>query len=67
VWLATRRSSRLALHRKPSASPAHQFDIRFGPRQTCNRLHMDAARILDIILRNEIGHIAVGNRWYAWL
>ncbi len=23
--------------------------------------------ILDIILRDEIGHVAVGNRWYAWL
>jgi uncharacterized ferritin-like protein (DUF455 family) len=26
-----------------------------------------AASILDIILRDEIGHVAVGNRWYAWL
>jgi uncharacterized ferritin-like protein (DUF455 family) len=26
-----------------------------------------AAGILDIILRDEIGHVAVGNRWYAWL
>jgi uncharacterized ferritin-like protein (DUF455 family) len=28
---------------------------------------MQAAQILDIILRDEIGHVAVGNRWYAWL
>lgn len=28
---------------------------------------MAAAEILDIILRDEIGHVAVGNRWYAWL
>ena len=28
---------------------------------------MDAAGILDIILRDEIGHVAIGNRWYAWL
>ena len=27
----------------------------------------DAAAILDIILRDEIGHVAIGNRWYAWL
>jgi uncharacterized ferritin-like protein (DUF455 family) len=27
---------------------------------------MDAARILDIILRDEIGHVAIGNRWYNW-
>ena len=26
-----------------------------------------AAAILDVILRDEIGHVAVGNRWYAWL
>jgi len=28
---------------------------------------MKAAAILDIILRDEIGHVAVGNRWFAWL
>jgi uncharacterized ferritin-like protein (DUF455 family) len=22
--------------------------------------------ILDIILRDEIGHVAIGNRWYRW-
>jgi hypothetical protein len=26
-----------------------------------------AGEILDIILRDEIGHVAVGNRWYGWL
>ena len=26
-----------------------------------------AAAILDIILRDEISHVAVGNRWYGWL
>lgn len=26
-----------------------------------------AARILDIILRDEVGHVAIGNRWYRWL
>lgn len=26
-----------------------------------------AASILDIILRDEIGHVAIGNHWYAWL
>jgi uncharacterized ferritin-like protein (DUF455 family) len=28
---------------------------------------MAAASILDIILRDEIGHVAIGNRWYNWL
>lgn len=26
-----------------------------------------AAEILDIILRDEIGHVAIGNRWFAFL
>lgn len=26
-----------------------------------------AAEILDIILRDEIGHVAIGNRWYGFL
>jgi uncharacterized ferritin-like protein (DUF455 family) len=25
------------------------------------------ASIIDLILRDEIGHVAVGNRWYRWL
>lgn len=28
---------------------------------------MGAAGILDIILRDEIGHVLTGNRWYGWL
>jgi uncharacterized ferritin-like protein (DUF455 family) len=28
---------------------------------------MTAAGILDIILCDEIGHVAIGNRWYGWL
>ncbi len=26
-----------------------------------------AVAILDVILRDEIGHVAIGNHWYAWL
>ena len=26
-----------------------------------------AVEILDVILRDEIGHVAVGNHWYRWL
>jgi uncharacterized ferritin-like protein (DUF455 family) len=25
------------------------------------------AAIIDIILRDEIGHVAIGNHWYRWL
>ena len=27
----------------------------------------EASAILDIILRDEVGHVAIGNRWYHWL
>ena len=27
----------------------------------------EAAAVLDVILRDEIGHVAIGNRWYRWL
>jgi uncharacterized ferritin-like protein (DUF455 family) len=27
----------------------------------------EAAAILDVILRDEIGHVAIGNRWFNWL
>jgi uncharacterized ferritin-like protein (DUF455 family) len=26
-----------------------------------------AAEILDVILRDEIVHVAIGNHWYRWL
>jgi uncharacterized ferritin-like protein (DUF455 family) len=28
---------------------------------------MRAVEILDVLLRDEVGHVAVGNRWYRWL
>jgi uncharacterized ferritin-like protein (DUF455 family) len=28
---------------------------------------LPAAQILDIILADEIGHVDIGNRWFAWL
>lgn len=28
---------------------------------------MAAAAILDVLLRDEIGHVAIGNHWYGWL
>lgn len=27
----------------------------------------EAAAVLDIILRDEVGHVALGNKWYRWL
>lgn len=28
---------------------------------------LEASAILDIILREEVGHVAIGNHWYHWL
>jgi uncharacterized ferritin-like protein (DUF455 family) len=28
---------------------------------------LSAVEILEVILRDEIGHVAIGNRWYRWL
>ncbi len=36
-------------------------------RQVGTPAALRAVDILDVILRDEIGHVAVGNRWYAWL
>ncbi|MCU0957592.1 MAG: ferritin-like domain-containing protein [Hydrogenophaga sp.] len=36
-------------------------------RQVATPASQRAIGVLDIILRDEIGHVAVGNRWYAWL
>lgn len=27
----------------------------------------ESAGVLDIILRDEVGHVAIGNRWFKWL
>jgi uncharacterized ferritin-like protein (DUF455 family) len=26
-----------------------------------------AVEVLDVILRDEVGHVAIGNYWYRWL
>jgi uncharacterized ferritin-like protein (DUF455 family) len=36
-------------------------------RQTGAPDALKAVEILDIILRDEIGHVAIGNHWYRWL
>ncbi len=36
-------------------------------RQTGTSDALRAVGILDIILRDEIGHVAIGNHWYRWL
>jgi uncharacterized ferritin-like protein (DUF455 family) len=36
-------------------------------RQTRAPDALKAVEILDIILRDEVGHVAIGNHWYRWL
>jgi len=36
-------------------------------RKVANPAAMKAIEILDIILTEEVGHVAIGNRWYHWL
>ena len=36
-------------------------------RQVGTPASMRAVDILDLILRDEVGHVAIGNHWYRWL
>jgi uncharacterized ferritin-like protein (DUF455 family) len=36
-------------------------------RQVGTPAALRAVEILDVILRDEVGHVAVGNHWYRWL
>jgi uncharacterized ferritin-like protein (DUF455 family) len=45
------------------ATPQIQIKLRKANTQHAR----DAVAILDIILNDEIGHVAIGNHWYRWL
>jgi uncharacterized ferritin-like protein (DUF455 family) len=36
-------------------------------RQVGTPASLRAVDILDVILRDEVGHVAIGNHWYRWL
>jgi uncharacterized ferritin-like protein (DUF455 family) len=36
-------------------------------RQVGSPQALRAVEILDVILRDEVGHVAIGNHWYRWL
>ena len=36
-------------------------------RKVASPAAIRAVEILDIILRDEVGHVAIGNHWYRWL
>lgn len=71
LWTMTERTAgdivaRMAL--VPRTLEARGLDATPPIQAKLRRCGDDAAvAILDIILRDEIGHVAVGNHWYRWL
>jgi uncharacterized ferritin-like protein (DUF455 family) len=71
LWTMAERTrgdtlARMAL--VPRTLEARGLDVTPAMREKFARAGDErAARILDVILRDEIGHVAVGNRWYRWL
>lgn len=71
LWLMTERTShdivaRMAL--VPRTLEARGLDATPPLQAKLARCgDMRAVDILDIILRDEVGHVAIGNRWYRWL
>lgn len=52
----------------PRTMEARGLDVSPGLRDKLAQAgDMRAAAILDIILRDEIGHVRIGNHWYGWL
>jgi uncharacterized ferritin-like protein (DUF455 family) len=45
------------------ATPIIQKKLLAAGTEECLR----AVKILDIILRDEVGHVAIGNHWFNWL
>lgn len=71
LWTMTERTAgnitaRMAL--VPRTLEARGLDATPPIQAKLRRCGDDAAvAILDIILRDEIGHVAIGNHWYRWL
>jgi uncharacterized ferritin-like protein (DUF455 family) len=71
LWTMAERTRADALARMalvPRTLEARGLDVTPAMREKFARAgDTRAAHILDVILRDEIGHVAVGNRWYRWL
>jgi uncharacterized ferritin-like protein (DUF455 family) len=71
LWAMTERTAadpiaRMAL--VPRTLEARGLDATPPMQERLRRAgDLRAVAILDVILRDEIGHVAVGNRWYHWL
>ena len=71
LWSMAERTRGDALARMalvPRTLEARGLDVTPAMRAKLLRAgDVRAAQILDVILRDEIGHVAIGNRWYRWL
>jgi len=71
LWEMARRTSDDALSRMalvPRTLEARGLDASPAVRAKFAAIgDIDSARVIDVILRDEIGHVAVGNRWFRFL
>jgi uncharacterized ferritin-like protein (DUF455 family) len=71
LWLMTQRTAHDVLARMalvPRTLEARGLDATPPLQAKFERAgDLRAVEILGIILRDEVGHVAIGNRWYRWL
>ncbi|MFT5113851.1 MAG: uncharacterized ferritin-like protein (DUF455 family) [Parasphingorhabdus sp.] len=71
LWDVAQRSSHDVLERMavvPRVLEARGLDVTPAMRTSLEEAgDLESAQILDIIYRDEIGHVAIGTRWYKWL
>ena len=71
LWLMVERTSGDVLARMalvPRTLEARGLDATPPLQAKLQRAgDLRAVEILDVILRDEIGHVAIGNHWYRWL
>ncbi len=71
LWTMTRDTAHDVVARMalvPRTLEARGLDATPPIQAKLRRAGDDAAvAILDVILRDEVGHVAIGNRWYRWL
>ena len=71
LWEMAERTSHDLIHRLaliPRTMEARGLDAVPEIRDRFKQIQDErAVEILEIILRDEIGHVLIGNRWYGWL
>lgn len=71
LWQMARKTSDDVLARMalvPRTLEARGLDASPWVRQKLAKVGDEqSARVIDVILRDEIGHVAIGNHWFRWL